>query len=170
MTTAQSGLLKWISEMERFSSGQGMLILIWWMYLICEWSYEGDHFGEWRKLRAKPNHGEGKSYISGQNFWFFHHLRYKSWTSQACRRWEDYWDCWSRGSWWNLDKPWNQDESWSSMETTEEHCQRWDWERFMLKTAPNVEGVAVAYVKGLTTDSVSSLLFHWKHWWNKSFW
>ena len=34
---------------------------------------------------------------------------------------------------------------------------------YVLKTAPNIEGVALAYVKGLITDSVSSLLFHWKH-------
>ena len=133
MITAQSGLLKLISEMERFSSGQGMLILIWWMYLICEWSYGEDHFGEWRKLKAKPNDGYGKAYILWQNFWSFHHLRYKSWTSQACQRWEDYWNCWSRGSWWNLDEPWNEDESRSSMETTEEHCQGWDWEKLCVK-------------------------------------
>jgi len=33
------------------------------MYLICEYSYGEGHFGEWRKLRAKPNDGEGKTNI-----------------------------------------------------------------------------------------------------------
>ena len=54
----------------------------------------------------------------------------------------------------------SQDQVWQPIKSILGDEDRSNW---VLKTAPNMEGVTLAYVKGLTNDSGSCLLFHWKH-------